>query len=92
VNSFPHTIESLRIDLQRVEYSGGSAQNDLAVEAIRCVLLFRLATMEAAQAILHSLTATACVTGNTVPLILSLSSAAWEALEAPTGQAQIGCA
>lgn len=83
-NVLPQTIESLRIDLQRVEFIGGSAGNDLATEAIRNVLLTRLAAMEAAQAILRSLTATACATGNTVSLILSLSSAAWDALEEAT--------
>jgi hypothetical protein len=83
-NFLPQTIESLRINLQRLEYIGGSAGNDLAAEAIRNVLLTRLAAMEAAQAILQSLTAAACVTGSTVPLILSLSAAAWEALEEAT--------
>jgi hypothetical protein len=83
-NFLPQTIASLRVNLQRVGYIGGSAGNDLAAEAIRNVLLARLAAVEAAQAILQSLTAAACLTGSTVPLIPSLSSAAWEALEEAT--------
>jgi hypothetical protein len=85
-NFLPQTIASLCINLQRVEYIGGPAGNDLAAEAIRNVLMARLAALEAAQAILQSLTAAAaaCLTGSSVPLILSLSSAAWEALEEAT--------
>jgi hypothetical protein len=82
-NSFPSAIESLRIDLQRAEYIDGSAESDL-VESIRCILLIRLAAMEAAQAILQSLTFAAPVTANTVPLFPALSLAALEALEEAT--------
>ena len=80
VNFFPQTIESLRIDLQRVENTGGSAENDLAVEAMRCALLTRLATMEAALAILQNLTLSASMTAN----IAALSPEALEALEEAT--------
>jgi hypothetical protein len=71
-NFLPETIESLHIDLQRVEHTGGSARNDLAVEAIRCDLLIRVAVMEAALAILQSLTPAAFVAANIVPLIAAL--------------------
>ena len=83
-NSFPSAIESLRIDLRRAEYIGGSAEIDLAIEAIRRVLLIRLAAMEAAQAILQGLTPAAPVAANTVPLFPALSLAALEALEEAT--------
>jgi hypothetical protein len=83
-NFLPETIESLRIDLQRVEHTSGSAKNGSAVEAIRCVLLIRLAVMEAALAILQSLTPAAFVAANIVPLIAALSPEALEALEEAT--------
>jgi hypothetical protein len=83
-NFLPQTIASLRVDLQRVEYIGGSAGNGLAVDAIRCVLLIRLAVMEAAQAILQSLTPAAFVAANIVALIAALSPEALEALEEAT--------
>ena len=83
-NSFPSAIESLRIDLQRAEYIGGSLENDLPVEGIRRILLIRLGAMEAAQAIIQSLTPAALVTSNTVSLFPALSLAALEALEEAT--------
>ena len=75
-NSIPQ-IESLQIDLLRLACYIGSAEKDLAVDAIRCVLLSHIAALEAADAILQSLTCSPA-------LISSLSVDALEALEEAT--------
>ena len=80
-NPFLQTIESLHIDLKRLEYNSEEAGRDLALDAIKCVLLNRIAALEAASAILRSHTLSPTQIAKCPILIPSLSNAELEALQ-----------
>lgn len=76
-NSFPQMIESLRIDLLRLAHNSETG-TDPAVEALRSILINRIAALEAARAIFQSLTFTP------TQHAMSLSLAALETLQEVT--------
>ncbi len=75
------TIESLLIDLQRLESISQGAAKDLAVEAITCVLSARLAVLEAERAISSYRSPGAAETASTPAHTLTLTFAELQALE-----------
>ena len=84
---FSQTIASLRIDLQRLEFTSQEAVKDLAVEAIKCVLLARLAALEAERAMSSCISADVAETASHPPAhTLTLTFAELQALEEATVQ------
>jgi hypothetical protein len=83
-HSYSETIESLLIDLLRLTSEAGA--KDLAVETIKCVLLARLATVEAECAIRSCLSASAAESASTPTPSLALTFAELQTLEEATVQ------